>query len=243
MAVMPRERFTERVEERMLISSGGRPIVSWGGVLAGLVVGAGVVGLLSVLGLAVGITILADGRGALGVGAAVWAAASLLAGFFVGGLVAARATNHPDRGGAVILGMLVWILGVVTAVALVASGISPDLSGVFQSLGLITRGAIVSGLATATGNSTDETARALEDLKTRIAPLRDDPTRLAGEVQAFFDQLAERPKPQEALATGQRQARLASWMTLGALLLTLFVCVGGALVGTPHPDDWRAGYE
>jgi hypothetical protein len=243
MATMPRERFIERAEERTVISTGTRPVVGWSGVFAGLVVGAGVVGLLSVLGVAVGITVLPDGRMAsgeggarLGIGTGVWAALSLLAGFFVGGLVSTRATNHTDRGGAVIQGLLVWILSVVTVVALVMSGISP--------LTLLTRGAIVSGLATATGNSTDETSRALDDLRARIAPLRDDPARLAAEVQAFFDQLAERAKPQDpAVGAAQRQARLTSWIVFGTLLLTLLVCVGGALSGTPGLDDWRTGYE
>ncbi len=251
MATMPRERFIERAEERAVISTGTRPVVGWSGVFAGLVVGAGVVGLLSVLGVAVGITVLPDGRMAggeggarLGIGTGVWAALSLLVGFFVGGLVSTRATNHTDRGGAVIQGTLVWILGVVTVVALVMSGISAGVTGVFQSFGLITRGAIVSSLATATGNSTDETARALDDLRARIAPLRDDPARVAAEVQAFFDQLAERPKPQDpAAGAAQRQARLTSWIVFGALLLTLLVCVGGALSGTPGLDDWRTGYE
>ena len=243
MATMPRERFIERAEERTVISTGTRPVVGWSGVFAGLAVGAGVVGLLSVLGVAVGITVLPEGRMAggeggvrLGIGTGVWAALSLLVGFFVGGLVSTRATNHTDRGGAVIQGTLVWILGVVTVVALVMSGISP--------LALLTRGAIVSGLATATGNSTDETARALDDLRARIAPLRDDPARLAAEVQAFFDQLAERAKPQDpAAGAAQRQARLTSWIIFGGLLLTLLVCVGGALAGAPSLDDWRTGYE
>jgi hypothetical protein len=243
MATMPRERFIERAEERAVISTGTRPVVGWSGVFAGLVVGAGVIGLLSVLGAAVGITVLPDGRMAggeggarLGIGTGVWAALSLLVGFFVGGLVSTRATNHTDRGGAVIQGTLVWILGVVTVVALVMSGIS--------ALALLTRGAIVSSLATATATSTDETARALDDLRARIAPLRDDPARVAAEVQAFFDQLAERPKPQDpAAGAAQRQARLTSWIIFGALLLTLLVCVGGALSGTPGLDDWRTGYE
>ena len=243
MATTPRERFIERAEERAVISTGTRPVVGWSGVFAGLVVGAGVVGLLSVLGAAVGITVLPDGRMAggeggarLGIGTGVWAALSLLVGFFVGGLVSTRATNHTDRGGAVIQGTLVWILGVVTVVALVMSGIS--------ALALLTRGAIVSSLATATGTSTDETARALDDLRARIAPLRDDPARVAAEVHAFFDGLAERPKPQDpAAGAAQRQARLTSWITFGALLLTLLVCVGGALSGTPGLDDWRTGYE
>ena len=248
MAAMPSGRFMERVEERTAIGASTRPVVAWSGVLAGLVVAAGVVLLLTVLGVAVGITVLpdprtvsADSAARLGIGAAVWAALSLLAGFFVGGLVSARATNQPDRAGAVIQGMLIWSLGVAMVVVLVMSGISASVTDLFQGFGLLTRGALVS----TTGASTDEASRALDDLRARIAPLRDDPARVAAEVQAFFEQLAERAKPQNPGdgGPGQRQARFASWIALGALLLALLVSIGGALSGTPNLDDWRSGYE
>ena len=215
-------------------------MVRWSGVLAGLFVSAGVLLLLSVLGVAVGIAALPEGQIAagdasaqLGTAAAVWAAMSLLAGFFVAGLVSARATNHPDRAGAVIQGMLVWVLGIAIVAGVAMSGIGAIVAGLVPGLGLLTRGAIVSGVATTTGTPNDDAARALDDLRARIAPIRDDPARVGAEVQAFFDQLAERPKPRDAVAL-QRPARLISWIALGALLLTLLVSVGGALAGTPE---------
>jgi hypothetical protein len=242
---MPRERFAEQIEERTLVDASLGPVVRWGSVLSGFFVGAGLVLLLSVLGVAVGVTTLPDPRMVsgdstvrLGIGAAIWAALSLLVGFFVGGLVAARATNRPDRAGAVIQGMLVWVLGIVTVLALVTSGISVGVTGLFQGLGLLTRGAVVSSLATATGTSTDEAARALEELRARIAPIRDDPARVAAEVRSFFEKYPEgrRAQASEDAAAVQRGARIGSWITLGALLVTLLVAVAGALSGTPDPE-------
>ena len=237
MAAMPRERFLGRVEERTVVTVPAGPVVRWSGVLTGLFVSAGVLLLLSVLGVAIGIAALPDGQiaaadAAAGLGTAVWAALSLLAGFFVAGLVSARATNHPDRAGAVIQGMLVWVLGVVIVAGVAMSGIGAIVTGLVPGLGLLTRGAIVSGVATTTGTSNDEAARALDDLRARIAPIRDDPAKVGAEVQTFFDQLAERPKSRDASAV-QRPARLISWIALGALLLTLLVSIGGALAGTP----------
>ena len=239
MAAMPRERFRERVEERTVVTVPAGPVVRWSGVLAGLSVSAGALLLLSVLGVAFGIAALPEGQIAggdasarPGTAAAVWAALSLLAGFFVAGLVSARATNHPDRGGAMIQGMLVWVLGIAIVVGVVMSGVGATIARLVPGLGLLTRGAIVSGVATTTGTSNDDAARALDDLRARIAPIRDDPARVGAEVQTFFDQLAERPKPQDAGAV-LRPARLISWIVLGALLLTLLVSVGGALSGTP----------
>jgi hypothetical protein len=237
MATMPRERFRERLEERTLVSVPAGPVVRWGGVLAGLFVGTGLVSLLSVLAVAMGI---APGGGPTvppGTAAAVWAALSLLAGLFVAGHCSARATNHPERAGAVIQGMLVWILAIMIGVAVVMSGLGARIAAVVPGLGLLARTAIVSGAATTPGASTDEAARALDDLRARIAPIRDDPARVAAEVQTFFDQLAERPKPQDAAAAEQRPARLVSWIALGAMLLTLLVSVGGALSGTPDTTE------
>jgi hypothetical protein len=249
MATMPRERFQERVEERTMVPAPDGPVVRWSGIIAGLVVSAGGLLLLSVLGVAVGIAALPDGSVAggdgaarLGTAAAIWAGLSLLAGFFVAGLVSARATNHPDRGGAVIQGTLVWVLGIAIVAGIVMSGIGTTVAGLVPGFGFLARGAIVSGVSTTTGTSSDEAARALDDLRARIAPIRDDPARVAAEVHAFFDQLAERPKPPEATAV-QRPARLITWMVMGALLLTLLVSIGGALAGTPDLENWRAVYE
>jgi hypothetical protein len=247
MTAMPRERIVEQIEERTIVDASQRPPVGWGPVFAGFFVGAGVVLLLTVLGVAVGVTVLTDPRAApegvsrLGIGAAVWAALALLVGFFVGGWTAARGTGHPGRAGAVIQGMLLWTLGVIAVVGLVISGISPGVSGLFHGLGLLTRGAIVSSLATATGTSTDEAGRALDDLRGRLAAIGDDPVRVAAEVKAFFARYPERraaepasPTPDAAIV--QRGTRIGSWITLGTLLVTLFVAVAGALAGVPPAD-------
>jgi hypothetical protein len=244
MATMPRERFLERVEERTVVSVPAGPVVRWGGVLAGLFVSAGLVLLLSVLGVAFGIAAVPDSQlpggdptATPGTAAAVWAALSLLAGLFVAGHCATRATNHPDRAGAVIQGMLVWVLAIIIGAAVVMSGLGSHIAAVVPGLGFLARTAIVSGVATPTSASPDEAARALDDLRARLEPIRDDPARVAAEVQTFFDQLAERPRPQAAAAAEKRPARLVSWIVLGALLLTLMVAVGGALSGTPETTE------
>jgi hypothetical protein len=226
---MPRERYVDVVEERPATISYVGPALSWGGVIAGLLVGAGLVLLLGVLGLAVGATIVSDVP-RLGFAASMWVGLSVLIALFVGGMVAGRATNQPDRAGAVIQGTLVWILGVLVALGFVMSGL--------QGLGLLTRGMVVSGLAAATATAPDDAARALDDLRARVAPLRDDPVRLAAEVQAFFARYPERGPVSDPAAAIPPQSRLGWWIGFGALLLTWLVAVGGALTGTPSP-----GYE
>jgi hypothetical protein len=247
---IPRERLVEQIEARTIIDDARGPIVAWGAVFGGLFVGAAVVLLLTVLGVAIGVTVLPDprtvgleGAARLGMGAAAWAAAVLLVGFFAGGWVAARGTNHPSRAGALIQGMLLWTLGLIAVAALVASGINAGVSGLFHGLGFLTRGAIVSSLATATGTSTDQAARALDDLRARLAPLGDDPVRVAAEVKQFFAEYPERRAAETSTsapqADPQRGTRIGSWIALGTLLITLFVALSGALAGATDPDRWR----
>ena len=113
-------------EERMRIAPVDRTMggvqalpgarVSWGGVWSGLLIALGALLLLTMLGLAVGISAIdvgpgqSPGRG-LGVGAAVWSGLSLLISLFLGGLVAARMGLIAERGSAVVQGALSPVIG------------------------------------------------------------------------------------------------------------------------------------
>jgi hypothetical protein len=158
-------------EERMRIAPVDRTMggvqalpgarVSWGGVWSGLLIALGALLLLTMLGLAVGISAIdvgpgqSPGRG-LGVGAAVWSGLSLLISLFLGGLVAARMGLIAERGSAVVQGALVWVLATLGLIYLAASGVSLGagavagvLGGVTTSLGSVvgTGAAGLSGLA------------------------------------------------------------------------------------------------
>jgi hypothetical protein len=104
--------------------------------------------LLTALGLAIGITSLDDPRIAtdytdyresgLGTGASIWGAITLLLAFFLGGMIATRVTDRPDRGGAFMHGTLVWTLVSVFLIWLLGQGISFGLSSLFGALGGLT---------------------------------------------------------------------------------------------------------
>src|SRR5688572_28115019 len=65
--------------------------VRWAAVLTGLVVALMSVALLSLLGLAIGFTIVSPGNmGTLGLGAGIWYAISVLIALVIGGWAAAR---------------------------------------------------------------------------------------------------------------------------------------------------------
>jgi hypothetical protein len=71
----------------------------------------------------------------------VWAFITMLVALFLGGMVSTKVTDRPDRPGAMIHGVLVWVLFSLFTVWMIASGISLGLSGLFGALGGLTRGA------------------------------------------------------------------------------------------------------
>ena len=224
------------VEGRDIIAPVG-PRVRWGGVMSGLFVAIGTLMLLTTLGLAIGITALGDPRAAtgetasgLGIGAGIWAFITLLVSVFLGGMVSTQVTDSPDRAGAVIHAVLVWVLFVVVIMYLIASGMSLGLTGLFGAAGAVTRGgaAVVgvggdltqhlglddpnrvlqrlddpraaSALATATGMSNQEAQAALTNLRARVEAVKDDPARVTAEVRDFLAQYTERAKQQALVA-------------------------------------------
>ena len=144
----PTERIEATVVEGRDIITPVGPRVRWGGVMSGLFVAIGTLMLLTALGLAIGVTALGDPRAAtgetasgLGIGAGIWAFITLLVSVFLGGMVSTQVTDSPDRAGAVIHAVLVWVLFLVVIIYLIVSGMSLGLTGLFGAAGAVTRGA------------------------------------------------------------------------------------------------------
>jgi hypothetical protein len=256
MAIPPERIEATVVEPRDILTPVG-PRVRWGGVMSGLVIALGTVMLLTAFGLAIGITALGDPRAAtgetasgLGIGAGIWAFITLLVSVFLGGMVSTQVTDRPDRVGAVIHAVLVWVLFLCVILYLLVSGMSLGLTGLFGAVGAVTRSATAavgvggdltqrlgfddptrvlqqlddprtaSALATATGMSNAEAQAALSTLRSRVEAVKEDPARVTGEVRTFLAQYAERMK-QHALAAAASAQRGA---TLGSWM-TLGVMV------------------
>jgi len=138
----------ETLDERTSSFPPQGPRVRWAGVMGGFFVALGVLMIMGALGLAVGVTGLGDPRAAtgetasgLGFGAGVWAFITMLVALFLGGMVSTKVTDRPDRPGALIHGVLVWVLFSLFTVWMIASGVSLGLSGLFGALSGLTRGA------------------------------------------------------------------------------------------------------
>ncbi len=175
----PEERLRMGAAERTVASLQALPgaRVSWGGVWSGFLIGLGTLLLLSMLGLAVGISAVDVGPGpgagrGLGVGAAIWAGLSLLISLFVGGMVATRTSLIVDRGTATLQGALVWVLATLGLIYLAASGVSLGAGALFGVLGGVTSGlgAVVgtgaAGLAGLASGDVEQVLARLDDPRT-----------------------------------------------------------------------------
>ena len=204
--------------------------VSWGGIFGGVLVAVGVLVLLAALGMAVGISATDPGEteaSSLGMGAGIWAALSLLAALFVGGMVSTRIGAISDRATGFFEGVLVWVVSILLMGYLATSGITMLAGGAFKMLGGATQaiGAVaqsqgggmdMSGsvdqvlqrlrdpataqqIASATGMPQGEVQATLRDTAQRVESNKDNPTQAAAEAKRGMTQLLEKAKSSGAL--------------------------------------------
>lgn len=206
--------------------------VSWSGIFGGVIVGIGVLLLLTALGLAVGITAVDPNRadaGAIGRGTVIWTGASLLLAVFFGGWSAARMSMLWDRTAALFQGTLVWALFMVVVLWLAASGISLVVGPSFRLVGAVAEGAgsvagasvpdLASGdvdrvlrtlddpqtaqqIAAATGMDAQEVERNLAELRGRVEAARNDPAQVAAEMRGAAARFADRAKARAQATAG-----------------------------------------
>ena len=111
------------------------PLISWGAVIAGVVVAVALGFLLNLLGLAIGATAAnpwtldsGDAK-ALTLGGGLWLAFSSAVALQVGAFIAARAARYPDHHKGLFQGLAVWGVAFVLAFAGIGSSVGGVLHG------------------------------------------------------------------------------------------------------------------
>lgn len=113
------------------------PAVRWGAVFAGVVVGVSVQLVLSLLGLASGLSTIDLQKGeASSIGPLAWAGLSMLISAFVGGYVAARMTGLKRKADGVLHGVVTWAVTTLLFASLATSA-GGLLGSVFYGITLI----------------------------------------------------------------------------------------------------------
>lgn len=132
--------------ERTLEASGAYmrrplfPAIRWGAVLAGVAVGVSIQMVLTLLGIATGLssTSVTEGE-TLGMGPLLWAGFSMLVAAFVGGYVAARMSGLKRKADGILHGAVSWAVTTILFAALATSIGGTLLSGVFTNMSQLAR--------------------------------------------------------------------------------------------------------
>ena len=228
------------------------PAIRWGAVLAGVVVGVSVQLVLTLLGIATGLTATDVSEGeSMGMGPLLWAGFSMLAAAFIGGYVAARMSGLKRKADGVLHGAVSWAVTTILFAALATSVGGTLVSGVFNNMGQLARSGSngdspVAALMRSQGGRMD--ADALRQLQEYLANgQRDQAVQLVastlnvdqGKASALVDQamiLSGSPgsaSPQSRAATDNalHAAGATAWVIFGAVALALLIGIGGGALG------------
>ncbi len=189
-----------------LVAVGSR--VSWSAVLAGAVIALTTYVALSVLGIAVGLTVGGNVEGeGLAIGTLIWAGVSLMVALFLGGFVTSRTTVGENTTEAMTYGLILW--GMLFLLLVVLSGLGFDY-GVGRALGPIHR---VAQTADGPGNG-------VTDADLVAAGLAND------QVKAVQEALRETGSAARGLS-----ATATAWWAFGILVASMIASISGSLVG------------
>lgn len=149
--------------------------VSWGAVLAGVIIALAVQLLLSLLGLGVGASTIdpmqgdTPGAQTLGIGAGIWWLVSSLIAVFAGGWVAGRLAGVPERTDGMLHGLVTWGLAMLLMLYLLTTTISGLIGGAFGMIGSALQAAGQGAAATAqTAQQTPQGQGALGQIQGQI---------------------------------------------------------------------------
>lgn len=205
---------------REVVYPGVGPAISrvrWGAVIAGVLIAIVTQWLLSLFGLAVGLTAFTPGQPltSLGIGSGVWLVISTLISVFLGAWATSWFATALYRADGILHGILTWCLFMVITLFLIGSGVGNLVGGAFNLISSAVTGASqgVATEATKPGGTTG--------LQQRIGQM----------VPQQGMQPGERLTAAEVEQAADVAASVAWWGFI-ALLLSLIAGALGGLVGT-----------
>lgn len=233
--------------------------VSWGGIWGGVLVAIGLLLLLSVLGIAIGVTAVDPGdtqAESVGAGIGVWGGLSLLIALFVGGMVSTRIGAIFDRTTGFFEGALVWAVSVLlmiylatTGVGMLASGAFNMVRGVGSAVGMMAQdGDVSSGdvnqilsrlrdpktaqqLSTATGIPQSEVQATLGNTAQAVERVRDNPAQAAAEARKGVADLYAKARNSGAVERKAEELQPAVTKGAWASFGALLLSLAAAVIG------------
>lgn len=210
--------------------------LSWGAIFAGFVVATVTQIVLSVLGMAIGFSVWdprTGGYAGVGIGAAIWFAATAIVSLFLGGLVLGRLAGVLKTKDGMLHGVVMWGLSTLLAVWMVVNGVGA-LFGTTLNIVARTGTAVIGGAVTATGAAGAAVANRPAGepaIPQRVQNAYDTlQTRMQAEMQQLppTDTLAARAGRIGAATTDAVAA--TAWLSLLTMALSLGAAVWGAAI-------------
>lgn len=233
--------------------------VSWGGIWGGVLVAIGLLLLLSVLGVAIGVTAVDPGdtqAESVGAGIGIWGGLSLLIALFVGGMVSTRIGAIFDRTTGFFEGALVWAVSVLlmiylatTGIGMLASGAFNMVRGVGSAVGMMAQNGDVSSgdvsqilsrlrdpktaqqLATATGLPQSEVQATLSNTAQAVERVRDNPAQAAAEARKGVADLYAKARSTGAVERKAEELQPAVTRGAWASFGALVLSLAAAVIG------------
>ena len=202
--------------------------VSWPAIFASLAVGISVMLLLTLAGVAVGVSVVdtgTDSPRAITMGAAAWQTISMLVAAIVGGFVAARLSGLRRTGDGVLHGAVSWGATTVLYAALATTALGTLTAGMFGLLAPAAPEAIESASAPAMADR-DQMQRTLESMGVSADQARAITERLSAPAAATPSSPA---RPQQVEDTVNTVGTATGWLSATVLLSLVLSMVGGAM--------------
>lgn len=235
--------------------------VRWSAIFAGAVAGLATHMLLSLLGVAVGLT-AADAAGngaAVPIAAVIWNSLCMLIAAFVGGYVAARMSGLARRTDGVLHGFVAWATVMVLFVWLATTAIGNLLGGVFSLVGQGAQTAATSGQGGSITQQMQSIIGGSEGAQISGQDLDAVQERLqagdrAGAVDYMVNQMGFSEERANAIAdnlaplasgegaqTAMTALSAASWWLFAAIALSLALGLWGGLMGARATSNRTIG--
>lgn len=215
--------------------------VQWGPVVAGVLTAIVVFLLLTILGIALGASVLdpANTAGEIGTWAAVWGAFTAIVAFLAGGWIAARAAVVEGTFAGLLNGVTVGIAGLLLIIWLTASGLGNLFGTIGTTVGSVLN--VAASVAPAAGDAANINPQQAGDQVEQATGVNvDNPqaaaTAVVGEVQQATKEAqttlreADNPQTFEAVRNG-------AFGTFVILLVPLLASAVGGWLGKYQRED------
>ncbi|MDR5806442.1 YrzE family protein [Caballeronia sp. LZ001] len=214
---------------KLLTTSDGLPRLSWGAVIAGVILSMIVYLIMSVLGTAIGASLLSpmskpDALQGFGFGSGVWVIVTTVIAVFVGSYYAGRC--------APVLGWLHGLLSWAVMTLLVVYGMTSLISGAVSTAGSVAATSAQVGATAA--NQAGSSNQMVDSAKQQVQAA------VASAASAASDPDAEQNARAVADAAARGVAR-ASWFSFAALIVGAIIAIVSGATGFRHQPPFEEG--